>query len=699
MPKIVPVRNVSPVLVDVKKPGVFYYSKKSHFLNLKGVSSQPLIVYQSKKKNVLWYFLVSFFLVVTFSTYIFFNYFHLKSIFFTKSHKIISNFLTASFIFKDFHNLGDNYHLLVENQQLLSDLDSLFKKYGLKQLINFLGVITPNFKGSGYLLEDLQVLNQEILSVFEIVDALKAKGFYYFKNDGQAFVSRLKDLIVKLESIIEKSESFQKEISKWQSLSPVFGELNNLISLNYLSYKPQFYQGLDFLKNLVALLERKEDVHLLFLFQNPSEIRPAGGFIGSYADLVIRNGQLYFLDVRDIYDPDGQLKLKVTPPQPLQVTNYLWSARDANWFFDFPTSAEKVLYFLENSEMYKEPKITFDVVIALNIKVVKDLLKITGPIYLEEYDLSINESNFLKEVQREVEMGKDKAAGYPKRILKVLTPLLLEKIENFNDLEKESFFEMLVKNFKNKEIMVYAKEKKLQDFFDNQKIAGAVYDLPYNFFGTYLAVVNANIEGGKSDAFVKQEIELEVVLDNKGYAFNNLTIKRTHQGNKEKELWWRKDNQNYLQVFVNENASLVLVKGFDKMPKKFREINYELENYQKDELVESFEKNQSFSSNYQTFIGNLFNKTVFGGWFKVLSGQSRVLEMRYQIPPQIKKSLSEKEVYQFIFEKQSGVDTDLKVKLIAPYGYYWQETATPVYSFEKFVEEGLIVLNLNLVKK
>ena len=55
--------------------------------------------------------------------------------------------------------------------------------------------------------------------------------------------------------------------------------------------------------------------------------------------------------VRDIYDPDGQLTLKVQPPLPLQAVTTNWGARDANWFFDFSSSAKDFRASLSDSSL------------------------------------------------------------------------------------------------------------------------------------------------------------------------------------------------------------------------------------------------------------------------------------------------------------------------------------------------------------
>ncbi|MFZ5982031.1 MAG: DUF4012 domain-containing protein, partial [Patescibacteria group bacterium] len=118
----------------------------------------------------------------------------------------------------------------------------------------------------------------------------------------------------------------------------------------------------------------------LFLFQNNNEMRPTGGFIGTYALLDIFDGRIKRLKVDGIFNPDGQLREKVVPPAPIQKISAAWSLHDSNWWPDFPTSAEKASWFWE-----KTGGPTVDGVIAMTPEVIKKLLEITGPIELPEY--------------------------------------------------------------------------------------------------------------------------------------------------------------------------------------------------------------------------------------------------------------------------------------------------------------------------
>src|SRR4030042_5849513 len=80
----------------------------------------------------------------------------------------------------------------------------------------------------------------------------------------------------------------------------------------------------------------------LILLQNNQELRPTGGFMGSYAILKTQDFKLKDLKVEDIYETDGKVSAHINPPAPIQEAFHLgtWRLRDANWDPNFKSTAE-----------------------------------------------------------------------------------------------------------------------------------------------------------------------------------------------------------------------------------------------------------------------------------------------------------------------------------------------------------------------
>lgn len=129
----------------------------------------------------------------------------------------------------------------------------------------------------------------------------------------------------------------------------------------------------------------------LILLQNSMELRPTGGFIGSIAIVTIEDGIMETPFVQDVYALDGQLKGHVDPPGPIAelLKQEHWYLRDSNWDPDFAVSGEKARWFYE-----KETAGKVDGVIAISSPLLTDLLGVTGPLDLPDYNDRITKENF-----------------------------------------------------------------------------------------------------------------------------------------------------------------------------------------------------------------------------------------------------------------------------------------------------------------
>jgi len=139
------------------------------------------------------------------------------------------------------------------------------------------------------------------------------------------------------------------------------------------------------------------------LFQNNLELRPSGGYLGNFGILKVKNGQVVSLEIHDTNIFDGFGRIKTEPPQPIK--DYLkidnWQMRDANWSPDFPTSAQQAEYFYKLQGGQEE----FDGIIGINAALLPDLLKLTGPVYLEKFDKRFESKDVLEQLEYEIEKG------------------------------------------------------------------------------------------------------------------------------------------------------------------------------------------------------------------------------------------------------------------------------------------------------
>ena len=722
--KEVPKYNVEDVLVDVKRPGFESIKlgrretvlaplesltarngekkrakERDVSLSLTGFAKEGIVIEKSKRAGRGWWigggtmFAVVFLIVAV-------GMIGLQSVKKTaaeKGERVASNILSSVDSLKNL-NPQQAEQALLENEYELKDISGLINGGG--GILKSLGSIFPALNSGMNLVSGVSNLNDGFLELTKYIGELQTQGFTYFQKDGKRLVQILKSTKSLVEGMATEAATIKNTTSRLGSVSNSFKKFDGLLGATYLKQVSELHDWTSALESLIKLLDSKEERRILVMFQNPSEMRPSGGFLGSYGEIIVGEGEMKKLEVQDIYWPDHPKNFtrKIIPPEPLQGITDSWGARDGNWFFDFPTSAKTVSELLESSKLYKDQGVTFDGVIAINTHVLESILRAVGPIEIPEYKLVIDEQNFLAELQREVEEGKDKKEGKnPKKILSTVAPTIIERLNSLDEKKREELVGEIGEHIKKKDIMISMKDGELAGFLKKRGIDGSVYDLPYNFWGSYIAVVGANIASGKSDIFIDEKISGRIDVSSDGSSFVNLSVEKTHKGQNEKDYWYRSENKSYMQIFTNQNSSLINMEGAwdKKLPQR---LSYEALGYEKNKTLEEIEKTEVYINDMKSKVSEQFGKTVFASWFRVSPGKTVVLELKYQTKGEKNFNIEEKKPYILVFEKQSGSRAIINIKITAPLGYIWRESNEPVYVFEREYPDAREIVELHLIK-
>jgi hypothetical protein len=419
----------------------------------------------------------------------------------------------------------------------------------------------------------------------------------------------------------------------------------------------------------------------LLVFQNPDELRPTGGFMGSFALLDIKDGEVVKIDIPGggTYDLQGQLSEYVIPPTPLLLSNKRWEFQDANWFPDFPASAQKILWFYRHSR-----NLTADGVISINASVLSRLLSIIGPVAEENRDVILDKETALTTIQNIVEYGPEKKANKPKQILSDLAPLFINNFKKMKAGEVLPMLANLQEALQQKEIQSYFTDTKTEDTIKEFGWGGEI--LNTNPDQDYLFIVNTNIQGQKSDARIKQTISHQAVVQPDGTILDSVVISREHTGQSEEKLYGQ-TNIDYLRIYVPAGSELVRASGFIwpaeqsfKAPESW---------YEKDSTLSNLEKDVSIDDKSGTRITSEFGKTAFANWIITEPGQTTQVQFIYKLPfkaweepkdsslnnlAKIFQSEDPSSKYQLIVQKQSGINSGFDSQVIYPEGWtpIWQ---------------------------
>lgn len=370
----------------------------------------------------------------------------------------------------------------------------------------------------------------------------------------------------------------------------------------------------------------------LVLFQNNAEIRPTGGFIGSFALVDVKKGEVAAVEIPGggSYDLKGSLRLKVSSPQPLHLINPVWQFQDANWSPDFPTSAKNLARFYE-----KSGGPTTDGVIAINMSLMEKILAATGPIEMREYGKTITAANFYYETQKEVELDYDKAANKPKKFIADLAPRVLQRLLSADRAAFAALAIALQDGLSSKDLQLWFRDERMQSAVASRGWDGAIAPAD----GDSLAIIHANIAGQKTDLVMKESVDHRAKILADGSAIVTLTIRRTHTGLKN-ALFSGVRNVDYLRVYVPLGSELVEATGFSPPDAKLFKMTPA--GFAPDEAVAEQERLTTVHRASSTNVAVENGQTVFGNWLQTDPGQTSTAIFVYKLPPKVIKLQVEK---------------------------------------------------------
>lgn len=267
--------------------------------------------------------------------------------------------------------------------------------------------------------------------------------------------------------------------------------------------------------NLPSILGFDRPKTYLVLFQNNMELRPTGGFIGSFALVTVSKGEILDDTIYDVYSADGQLKGYIEPPSPIveHLGEASWTLRDSNWDPNFPTSAQRAEWFLDKSIDRK-----VDGVIGINLETAKEYLKVVEPVHLLNFNTTIDSKNMYEKVQHEVEdnffPGSRKKAQY----LSALSEALIARIETATVEEYIGLLAASVSKLNSRDIQIYLHDESTQKFFVEEEWAGEMPD------GMFSGFVEANLGVNKANYYVSREANVVLTLED-GYLEQEVSLK------------------------------------------------------------------------------------------------------------------------------------------------------------------------------
>lgn len=478
---------------------------------------------------------------------------------------------------------------------------------------------------------------------------LSAAGAILLESEGDKDWGRLIDAFVEHGSLaLASAQELQLQLNSI--------DINDL-PLEYRDQIISFRSQVDVMTDSLSLLlnsaqEIKEflgvslDKRYLLVFQNNAEMRGSGGFFGSYALVDIRDGKIRKLEVPagGSYDTEAGMKAFIQAPQPLWLVSPRWYFWDANWWPDWPTSARSLMWFYEKSD---GP--TVDGVISFTPDVLEDLLRITGPIDMqEEYSLTVSADNFWELIQATVEKDNliknfpeevaalpDSPENQPKKIIGDLMAEVMARLPQTLTLDNLApLLQGLEHNLRAKNIMLYFSDPALQAKISYYGLDGAILPSKQD----YLMITHTNIAGQKSDRKMIDRVEHSIQILSDNSVIDTLTIYRTHTGLKNEMLSGVR-NVDWLRVYVPQGSQLLEASGFRAPDASYFEEPEA--DWEKIDLLERGENQAMTDLSSGTKIYTENSKTVFANWLMIDPGETGVIKFKYRLPFKLKAEVND----------------------------------------------------------
>ncbi|MEK7177240.1 MAG: DUF4012 domain-containing protein, partial [Patescibacteria group bacterium] len=415
-----------------------------------------------------------------------------------------------------------------------------------------------------------------------------------FKKGEQSFAEksaedRLQTAVLTLDKMVQKVDPIAEDLDQaGKSIAKInpnrypkkIGKL--ILREKIVNIKDQFegvtelfVNAKPLIKKLPEILGSKEEKTYLILYQNDKERRATGGFLTFYAVFKVNNGKMTIYRSDDIYSLDASISNH--PKAPPEILTYhkgvsQFYIRDSNLSPDFVQSIK----LFESLYQKSGAKVTYDGIIALDSKILVDMLTIFG-------DVDVSGIRFSAKMDPRCDCPQaiytlfdlvDRPVGYVKENRKgILGDLMYRLFYNAIGFSPSKYWgtlmETMFKNLEEKHILVYFNDSETQESLEQLNFSGRIRD----YEGDYLHINNVNFAGAKSNMFVSESIDSKtngkerevVIVFRNPYPASDCNLERGG-------LCLNAVLRNWIRFYVPEGSKLVSFDGSSKKVQTYDEL-------------------------------------------------------------------------------------------------------------------------------
>jgi len=458
-----------------------------------------------------------------------------------------------------------------------------------------------------------------------------------FKKGETSFVEksaedRLQTAVLTLDKLVQKVDPISDDINQTKieidKINPnrypgKIGKLN--LKAQITNVKEQFdgaaslfVDAKPLIKKLPEILGSDEEKTYLFLYQNDKERRATGGFLTFYAIVKVKKGKITISSSNDIYSLDDTIANH--PKAPAEILTYHkgvseFYIRDSNLSPDFVESVKLFNNLYERSGA----KVRYDGIVALDSKILVDMLTIFGDTQVDGINFSAKEDKrcdcaeaiytLFDIVDRPVNYFKENRKG----ILGDLMYALFYKAIGYSPSKYwGTLMQTMYKNLQEKHILLYFADPETQKAVEQINFAGRIKD----YSGDYLHINNVNFAGAKANLFISEEVNSvtkgksrEVTVNFRNpYPHSDCNLERGG-------LCLNATLRNWIRVYVPKGSILVSFQGSEKKVQTYDDLG----------------------------------KTVFEGYLEVPTQGKATVIVKYTLPEGVSTN-------SLLIQKQPGVE-------------------------------------------
>ncbi|MFA6017427.1 MAG: DUF4012 domain-containing protein [Patescibacteria group bacterium] len=566
-------------------------------------------------------------------------------------HVAFIPFLLLSFFF-NYKNYLDLKKNSLKNTNYSIFANNISKKLYL--------IVRPTYMlfGIAILPDNLIDINEKSLSIIKQSQSLldNFRGFEGMIFHQQKTVEEKNIMNLRIEKMKTDLDNIQEELNIVAQKIPIKNDFFDKIKKQLIEQADNIEKAQKIIIYFQKTISQEKLSKYVIFFANNMELRPGGGFLGSFGIFEIGNYSIGDITIYDVYDADGQLTVHLDPPKP--IAQYLnvphWFLRDSNFSPDFFTNYQKALFFLE-----KEMKMTgFSGGILITTTSIENILSAFNELYIPDYNEYINAKNFYLKTQLRVEKK-----FFPGSIQKktFLSSLVRQIQNNINTADIKTLLYQIKKSFDEKQAVVYFEDQNFQSLFDSSFWSGRVINpkctISANCITDYVFPYDANLGANKANFFINRFVNLKIKINSQGQISHLLSLQ--YKNDSPAEIFPTGYYRNYFQILLPKNSTL----------NQITKDGVEVENI--DQIDEEHYK-------------------LVGFLFELAPGKIADIKIGYQLNDPLKQGNN---IYQLVVQKQIGAknsDLILEIELNKSISILNQ-------NFSPIVKDNQIVYNTNLL--